>query len=159
MTKTDTENKEIALNRRAFHEYFIEARYEAGLMLQGWEVKSLRAGKTQLVDAYVILKQGEAWIIGMNITPLPTVSTHIHPDPTRSRKLLLNRKELNTLIGLVERKGYSLVPLSLYWKHSRAKLCIALVKGKKQHDKRAAEKDRDWQREKARLSRRVSLGK
>lgn len=155
MTKTHTENKDIAVNRRALHDYFIEERFEAGLVLQGWEVKSLRAGKTQLVDAYIILKDAAPWVIGMTITPLQTASTHIQPDSTRTRKLLLSRQEINRLIGLVERKGYTLVPLSLYWKRGRAKLCIGLAKGKKQHDKRATEKERDWSREKARLARRA----
>lgn len=151
MAQSKSENKEIAVNRRAFHEYFIEERFEAGLMLQGWEVKSLRAGKVQLAESYVILKGGEAWIVGMHVTPLKTASTHVQPDPTRSRKLLLHEKEINKLIGGVERKGYTLIALSLYWKHNRVKLEIALVKGKKQHDKRATEKAKDWEREKARI--------
>ncbi|MBI5447397.1 MAG: SsrA-binding protein SmpB [Gammaproteobacteria bacterium] len=151
MTQVKPENKEIAVNRRAFHDYFVEERFEAGLVLQGWEVKSLREGKVQLAESYVILKGGEAWVVGMHISPLKTASTHIHPDPTRSRKLLLNQKELNKLIGGIERKGYTAVALSLHWKHSRAKLDIALAKGKKQHDKRATEKAKEWQLEKARM--------
>ena len=141
----------IALNKKARHEYALEERTEAGLALEGWEVKSLRAGKVQLVDSYVLLKNGEAFLFGALITPLPTASTHIHPDPTRTRKLLLHRDELDRLIGAVERKGYSLVPTAMYWRKGRAKLEIALAKGKKAHDKRAALKERDWQRDKARV--------
>lgn len=141
----------IALNKKARHEYFIEERLEAGLALEGWEVKSLRAGKGQLTEAYVIIRNGEAWLFGAHITPLPTASTHIQPDPSRTRKLLLHQHELGHLVGAVERKGYTIVPLALYWKKGLAKLEIGLAKGKQQHDKRAAEKARDWQREKARL--------
>lgn len=147
----DSGRKVIAVNRKAHHEYTLEARYEAGVVLHGWEVKSLRAGKAQVVDAYVLLKKGEAWLIGSNISPLLSASTHIHPDPTRSRKLLLHRKELNTLIGLIERRGYTLIPLSIYWSKGRIKLEIGLAKGKKQHDKRETERDRDWERQKQRL--------
>jgi SsrA-binding protein len=143
----------IALNKKARHEYALEDRFEAGLALEGWEVKSLRAGKVQLVDSYVLLKDNEAWLFGALITPLPTASTHIHPDPTRTRKLLLHRDEIDRLIGAVDRKGYSLIPTALYWKKGRAKLEIALAKGKKAHDKRAAIKERDWQRDKQRLLR------
>lgn len=141
----------IAVNRQATHDYFIEERFEAGLVLEGWEVKSLRAGRAQLKESYVTLKSGEAWLLGAHISPLPSASTHIEPDPTRTRKLLLHKQELNRLIGHVERKGYTLVPLVLYWSKGRAKLEIGLAKGKKLHDKRATEKDRDWQREKQRL--------
>ncbi len=141
----------IALNKKAKHEYFIEERYEAGISLEGWEVKSLRAGRLQLSESYVTIKETEAFLFGAHITPLPTASTHIHPDPVRTRKLLLHRRELDKLIGMVERKGYTLVPLAMYWKKGMAKLEIGLAKGKKQHDKRAAEKDRDWQRDKERL--------
>ncbi len=144
-------NKTIAQNKKAWHEYFFEERYEAGIALQGWEVKSLRAGKCQLVDSYVLIKDGEAYLLGALITPLPTVSTHFIPDPTRTRKLLLHREELNKLIGAVERKGYALIATALYWKGGRAKVDIGLAKGKKQHDKRETEKDRDWAREKGRL--------
>jgi SsrA-binding protein len=144
----------IAENRRARYDYFIEERLEAGLVLQGWEVKSMRAGKAQVAEAYVYLKEGEAFLFGANITPLKTASTHVVPDPIRTRKLLLNKSELSRLIGSVERKGYTLVPLDLHWKDGRAKLEIGLAKGKKQHDKRATEKDRDWQRDKARVMRR-----
>lgn len=141
----------IALNKKARHDYFIEDRMEAGLVLEGWEVKSLREGRVQLSDSYVILKSGEAWLLGCLITPLQTASTHIKPDPTRTRKLLLHREELSKLVGAVERKGYALIPLALYWKHGRAKLEIGLAKGKKEYDKRATLKDRDWQRQKERL--------
>jgi SsrA-binding protein len=144
----------IAENRRARYDYFIEERLEAGLVLQGWEVKSMRAGKAQVAEAYVYLKEGEAFLFGANITPLKTASTHVIPDPVRTRKLLLNKSELSRLVGSVERKGYTLVPLDLHWKEGRAKLEIGLAKGKKQHDKRATEKDRDWQRDKARVMRR-----
>jgi SsrA-binding protein len=143
----------IALNKKARHDFLIEERFEAGLALEGWEVKSARAGKVQLVDAYVIIKKGEAWLIGALISPLLTASTHIHPDPTRTRKLLLHRHELSKLIGAVERKGYALIPLAMYWKNSRVKLEIGLAKGKKEHDKRASDKERDWQREKQRILR------
>lgn len=146
----------IAVNRRARHDYFIEADYECGLALEGWEVKSLRAGKAQLTESYVHLRDGEAWLLGAHISPLTTASTHIHPDPTRTRKLLLHRHELDGLIGDVERKGYTLVPLSLQWKKGKAKLTIGLAKGKKQHDKRATQKDRDWRRQKARVLKSVN---
>lgn len=141
----------IALNRQASHDYFIEERYEAGLVLQGWEIKSLRSGRVQLKESYVVLKNGEAWLVGSHISPLTSASTHVIPDPVRTRKLLLHRAELSRLIGHVERKGYTLVPLALYWKKGRSKLEIGLAKGKKMHDKRAAEKDRDWQRERQRV--------
>jgi SsrA-binding protein len=143
----------IALNKKARHDFMLEERLEAGLALEGWEVKSLRAGKVQLVDSYILLKDNEAWLFGCLITPLPTASTHIHPDPTRTRKLLLHRDEIDKLIGAVDRKGYSLIPTALYWKKGRAKLEIALARGKKEHDKRAAIKERDWQRDKQRLLR------
>lgn len=149
--KTSDAHSTIALNKKARHDYFIEDRYEAGLTLQGWEVKSLRAGRINLTDSYVILKDGEAWLLGLNITPLPTASTHIQPEPTRTRKLLLHRLEIDKLAGAVERKGYTMVALALYWKRGRAKIEIGLARGKKQHDKRDAERDRDWQREKQRL--------
>ena len=141
----------IALNKKARHNYILEDRLEAGLALEGWEVKSLRAGKVQMVDSYVLLKDNQAWLFGCLITPLPTASTHIHPDPTRTRKLLLHRDEIDRLVGAVERKGYSLIPTALYWKKGRAKLEIALAKGKKEHDKRADIKDRDWKRDKQRI--------
>ncbi len=141
----------IALNKKARHDFFMEDRLEAGLVLQGWEVKSLRAGRVQLRDSYVIVKDGEAFLLGAIVTPLPTASTHIQPDPTRTRKLLLHRDELSRLIGAVERKGYALIPTSMYWKKGRAKLEVTLAVGKKAHDKRATLKERDWQREKQRV--------
>ncbi|MBV8802863.1 MAG: SsrA-binding protein SmpB [Gammaproteobacteria bacterium] len=143
----------IAVNRRARHDYTIEDCYEAGISLQGWEVKSLRAGKIQLDQGYVVLKNAEVWLIGAQISPLNTASTHVHPDPQRTRKLLLHEREISRLIGNVERKGYTLVPLKLYWKNNKVKLEIGLAKGKKLYDKRAAEKDRDWQRSKERKLR------
>jgi SsrA-binding protein len=149
--RSDKPSSTIALNKLARHDYELEDRFEAGLVLQGWEVKSLRAGRVQLRDSYVILKDGEAWMLGLLITPLPTASTHIHPDAQRTRKLLLHREELRRLIGAVERKGYTLVPTALYWSKSRAKAEIALAKGKKTHDKRAADRDRDWQRDRQRI--------
>ena len=154
MKQTQKTNTTIAVNRKATHEYFIEDRFEAGVSLQGWEVKSLRAGRIQLDQGYVLLKNGEAWLFGALITPLQTVSTHITPDPQRSRKLLLKQREISKLIGSVERRGYTIVPLSLYWKSNRVKLEIGLAKGKKLHDKRASEKERDWQRQKQRILKR-----
>ncbi|KTD07572.1 SsrA-binding protein SmpB [Legionella jamestowniensis] len=141
----------IATNKKAHFEYFIEDEYEAGIVLEGWEVKSLRAGKINLSDAHIIIKYGEAFLLGAQIQPLPTAAAHLFPDPIRTRKLLLNRKEINQLIGSVERQGYTLIPLSLYWKHNRVKMKLALAKGKKTHDKRETIKDRDWNRERARL--------
>lgn len=151
MTQKQKDNSQIAANRKATHEFFIEERYEAGLVLQGWEVKSLREGRVQLDQGYILLKSNEAWLFGALITPLQTASTHIHPEPQRSRKLMLHIRELNKLIGLVERKGYTLVPLNLYWKNNRVKIEIGLAKGKKLHDKRATEKERDWLRQKQRI--------
>ena len=143
----------IVENKKAFHDYFIEQRYEAGMVLEGWEVKAIRAGRAQLKEAYVIV-QGEALhLIGAHISPLPTASTHIHPDPTRTRKLLLHAAEINKLIGSVERAGYTMVPINLHYARGRVKLEIGLAKGKKQHDKRADEKDQDWKREQQRLMR------
>lgn len=146
-------NKSIALNRRARHDYFIEQTFEAGIVLEGWEVKSIRDGRVQLNESYALLKNDEAWLFGSHITPLMTASTHIHPDPTRTRKLLLNQKEISKLIGATERKGYTLIPLSMYWKNGRVKLELGLAKGKQQHDKRASEKEQEWKREKERLLR------
>ncbi len=143
----------IAQNKKAFHDYFIEEKYEAGLALLGWEVKSIRAGRGNLKEAYVTVRGEEVYLIGAHISPLPTVSTHITADPVRSRKLLLHAEEIRRLIGKVERAGYTLVPLDLHFKGGRIKLEIGLAKGKKQHDKREAEKQRDWQREKSRLMR------
>jgi len=144
-------DKVIAVNRRARHDYFIEDKFEAGLALEGWEVKSLREGRAQITEAYVNLNKGEAWLVGAHISPLTTTSTHIKANPTRARKLLLNRYELDRLTGAVERKGYALVPLNLHWYKGRAKLDLGLAKGKKQHDKRADKKDQDWKRQKARI--------
>ena len=143
----------IVENKKAFHDYFVEERYEAGLVLEGWEVKAIRAGRVQIKEAYVILKAEEPFVVGMHVSPLPTASTHIHPDPTRSRKLLLNAEEIRRLIGKVEQRGYTLVPLDLHYTKGRVKLAIGLAKGKKQHDKRETEKEREWQREQQRLLR------
>jgi SsrA-binding protein len=148
--KADRTPSSIAQNKKARFDYFIEDRLEAGIALQGWEVKSMRAGKAQLTDSYVILREGEAWLLGAHIAPLTTASTHVTADPKRIRKLLMNRREIDRLTGLVERKGYTLIALELYWKQNRAKVAVGLAKGKKQHDKRDTEKDRDWQRDKAR---------
>lgn len=152
--KEKTSSSTIALNKKARHDYIIEDKFEAGIVLEGWEVKSLRAGKVQLRDSYVFLKDGEAWLLSTTITPLQTASTHIKPEQMRMRKLLLHRHELNRLIGAVERKGYTLVALAMYWKHGRAKVEIALAKGKQAHDKRASAKDRDWKIEKQRILKR-----
>lgn len=141
----------IVLNKKSRHDFSLEDRFEAGIVLEGWEVKSLRSGKVQIRDSYVFLKGNEAWISNLVITPLETASTHIKPEPSRVRKLLLHREEINKLIGAVERKGYTLVATAMYWKKGMAKVEIALAKGKKAHDKRASEKERDWQREKARI--------
>jgi SsrA-binding protein len=143
----------IVENKKAFHDFFIEERFEAGLVLEGWEVKSIRAGRAQLKEAYVIVNNAALWLIGSHISPLPEASTHINPDPVRTRKLLMRSAEIHKLIGKVERAGYTLVPLNLHYTKGRIKLDIGLAKGKKQHDKREAEKDRDWQREKQRLMR------
>ena len=146
-----TNNNTITINKKAKHDYFIEQRMEAGLVLEGWEVKSLRAGRVQLRDSYVILKKGEAWLIGSLITPLPSTSTHIQAEQDRTRKLLLNKTELKKLLGSVERKGYTLIAIALYWKNSRVKCEIGLSKGKKEYDKREVTKQRDWQRQKERI--------
>lgn len=143
----------IAENRRARHEYHLEEFLEAGIVLQGWEVKALRAGKGSIADAYVILRRGEAFLLGANIHPLLSASTHVKASPERTRKLLLHKEELKKLIGFTQRKGYTLVATRLYWKNGKVKLGFALAKGKKQHDKRQAIKDRDFQREQARLTR------
>jgi SsrA-binding protein len=144
----------IAVNRRARHDYHIDESFEAGLVLEGWEVKALRAGNAQIGESYVNLRSGEAWLIGAHFSPLKTASTHIKTDPTRTRKLLMHRGQLDRLIGAVERKGNTLVPLDLHWSKGRAKLLIGLARGKKQHDKRHAAKDRDWQRQKERILKR-----
>ena len=151
MAEDKTKPGTIALNKKARHEYFIDERYEAGIALQGWEVKALRAGRLQLKEGYVLLKDGEAYLFGAHISPLSTTSTHVIADPTRSRKLLMHRRQIDSLIGAVERKGHTIVPLAMYWKNGKAKLEIGLARGKKQHDKRADSRDRDWQPEKGRL--------
>ena len=141
----------IVDNKKAFHDYFIEERFEAGLVLEGWEVKSIRAGRIQLKEAYVIVRNGEIFLFGAHISPLTTASTHIHPDPVRTRKLLLNASEISKLVGKVERAGFTLVPLNMHFKKGRIKCEIGLAKGKKQYDKRDTEKERDWQREQQKL--------
>ena len=143
----------IVQNRKAFHDYFIEERLEAGIVLDGWEVKAISAGRVQLKEAYVIVHGGEIHLVGCHISPLPAASTHVTADPTRTRKLLLHASEINRLIGSVERSGYALVPIDMHYSRGRIKLEIGLAKGKKQHDKRAAEKDREWRREQQRLMR------
>lgn len=141
----------IADNRKARHDYFIEEEFEAGIVLEGWEVKSIRAGRIQIAESHVIIRDSELFVLNMHISPLETASTHIRPDATRSRKLLMHKREINKLIGRVEQRGYTLVPLNLYFKKGRIKMTLALAKGKKQHDKRETIKDRDWEREKARI--------
>jgi SsrA-binding protein len=141
----------IAVNKKARFDFFIEDKLQAGLVLEGWEVKSLRAGRVQITESHVSIHKSEAWLLGAHITPLATASTHIQPNPIRRRKLLLNRNELDKLIGAVERKGYTLVPLNLHWSKGRAKLDIGLAKGKKMHDKRETKKDQDWKREQGRI--------
>jgi SsrA-binding protein len=141
----------ITVNKKAFHDYFVEEKYEAGLALQGWEVKAIRAGRVNIKESYVVIKNGEIFLIGMHLTALPTASTHVNPDPTRTRKLLLHNEQIMKLIGKVERAGYALVPLDLHYTRGRIKAEIGLAKGKKQHDKRADEQDKDWKREKERL--------
>ena len=150
MSKKSSPNS-ICLNRKARHDYHIEEQFEAGLVLEGWEIKSLREGRGQIKDSYVRMKNGEAWLMGAHISPLETASTHINPDPTRSRKLLLHAKELNKLIGATERQGYTIIPLNIHLKRNRAKLEIALAKGKKTYDKRQSEKQQQWSRDKQRL--------
>ena len=141
----------IAVNRKARHDYFIENVHEAGLVLEGWEVKCIREGRAQITEAYVTLNKGEAWLVGAHFSPMTSTSTHVKANPTRSRKLLLNRQELDRLTGAVERKGYALIPLNMHWHKGNAKLDVGLGKGKKQHDKRADKKDQDWQRQKERI--------
>lgn len=143
----------IAQNKRARHDYTIEERFEAGIALQGWEVKALRAGRISLSESYAIVRRGEIFLFGAQITPLISASSHVRADDRRTRKLLLHRREIDRLIGKVEREGYTLIPLSLYWKQGKVKLDLALAKGKQAHDKRQAAKERDWQREKARVMR------
>jgi SsrA-binding protein len=141
----------IVENRKAFHDYFVEERYEAGLVLEGWEVKAIRAGRAQISDAYVVVDKGALWLIGGHISPLLSASTHVQADPVRTRKLLLNAEEIRRLIGKVEQRGYTLIPLDLHYSKGRIKLQIALAKGKLKHDKRASEREKEWQREKTRL--------
>ena len=141
----------ITTNKKAFHDFFIEEKFEAGIVLEGWEVKAIRAGRVQVKEAYVVVKNGEIWLLGMHITPLSEASTHVHPDPVRTRKLLLHEREIAKLIGKVERAGYTLVPVDLHYTRGWVKLEIGLAKGKKQHDKRATEQDKDWKREQGRL--------
>ena len=143
----------IVENRKAFHDYFIEERYEAGLVLEGWEVKAIRAGRAQIAEAYVIVKENALWLLGSHISPLLAASTHISPDPVRTRKLLLSAEEIRRLVGKVEQRGYTLIPLDLHFSKGRIKLQIALAKGKLKHDKRASEREKEWQREKTRLLR------
>ncbi|MBS0485059.1 MAG: SsrA-binding protein SmpB [Proteobacteria bacterium] len=143
----------IVQNKKAFHDYFIEEKYETGMVLEGWEVKAIREGRVQLKEAYVIIRNGELYLIGSHISPLMTASTHIHPDPVRTRKLLLHAEEIRRLIGKVERAGYTLIPLDMHYKAGRIKLEIGLAKGKKQHDKRESEKQKEWERTKQRLMR------
>ena len=143
----------IIQNKKALHDYFIEQRFEAGVVLEGWEVKAIRAGRAQIKEAYVIVNAGELFLFGCHISPLATASTHINPDPIRTRKLLLHADEISKLIGSVERAGYTLVPLDMHYKRGRVKLEIGLAKGKKQHDKREAQKDREWRRQQQRLLR------
>jgi SsrA-binding protein len=149
--KKKTPPNQIAVNRKARHDYSIEENFEAGLSLMGWEVKSLRAGRISMTESYILVKDNELWWFGGHISPLSSASTHVKTDPTRTRKLLMHRTEIDRLIGQVERKGYTLVPLALYWKHGRVKLDIGLAKGKKSHDKRASDKERDWKRDKERI--------
>ncbi|MGH8765235.1 MAG: SsrA-binding protein SmpB [Burkholderiales bacterium] len=143
----------IAENRKAFHDYFVEERYEAGLVLEGWEVKAIRAGRAQIGDAYVVVKENALWLLGAHISPLLSASTHVSPDPMRTRKLLLRAEEVSRLIGKVEQRGFTLIPLDLHFSKGRIKLQIALAKGKLKHDKRASEREKEWQREKTRLLR------
>jgi SsrA-binding protein len=143
----------IVENRKAFHDYFIEERYEAGIVLEGWEVKAIRGGRSSIAEAYVMVRDAELFLIGAHITPLPTASTHVTPDPTRTRKLLLNGDEIKRLIGKVEQRGYTLIPLNLHYTKGRIKLEVGLGRGKLKHDKRATEKEKEWNREKQRLLR------
>ena len=143
----------IVQNRKAHHDYFVEECYEAGLALEGWEVKAIRAGRVQIADAYVVVRNAALWLLGAHISPLPTVSTHFTPDPTRTRKLLMHAEEIKRLIGKVEQRGHTLIPLDMHYRKGRIKLEIALARGKLKHDKRASEREREWQRDKQRLLR------
>ena len=152
--KTKTASKTIAVNKRARFEYHIDERIEAGIALEGWEVKALRAGRVQFADSYVLLRDNEAFLFGCQINPLATASTHVRPDPVRTRKLLLHRREIDRLVGAVDRKGFTVIPTAMYWSKGRAKVEIGLARGKRQHDKRKTEKDRDWERQKGRIMKR-----
>ena len=152
--KNKKATKTIALNKRARFEYHIEDRFEAGIALEGWEVKSLREGRVQFADSYVLLRENEAYLFGCQINPLPTASTHITPDPVRTRKLLLHRREIDRLVGAVERRGYTVIPTAMYWSRGRVKVEVGMARGKRQHDKRKSEKDRDWERQKGRIMKR-----
>jgi SsrA-binding protein len=152
--KNKTTSKTIALNKRARFEYHIEDRFEAGIALEGWEVKALRAGRVQFADSYILLKDNEAFLFGCQINPLSTASTHVTPDPARTRKLLLHRREIDRLVGAVDRKGYTVIPTAMYWSRGKAKVEIGMARGKRQHDKRKTEKDRDWERQKGRIMKR-----
>lgn len=154
-TSKSGESNSIANNRKAYHDYEIEESLEAGLVLEGWEVKSIREGKAQLRDSYIVVKKGEVFLLNANITPLSTVSTHITADPTRTRKCLLHAREIGKLLGVVAQKGYTLIPLALYWKKNRVKVQVGLARGKKEFDKRASLKEKDWTREKARLIKKL----
>ncbi|MDE0249431.1 MAG: SsrA-binding protein SmpB [Gammaproteobacteria bacterium] len=145
------QDNQIAVNKKARHDYFIIEHLEAGLVLEGWEVKSLRAKHLQLKESYVLIKNMQAWLLGAHINPLPTASSHVHADPTRTRRLLLHRGEIAKLVGAVDRKGYTIVPLSMYWKRGKAKLEIAIAKGKQKHDRRASIRERDWERDRQRI--------
>jgi SsrA-binding protein len=152
--KTNNTTKTIALNKRARFEYHIEDRLEAGISLEGWEVKALRAGRVQFADSYILLKENEAFLFGCQISPLTTVSTHVTPDPVRTRKLLLHRREIDRLVGAVDRRGYTVIPTAMYWSGGKVKVEIGMARGKRQHDKRKTEKDRDWERQKGRIMKR-----
>lgn len=151
MKQKKTPDNNIITNKKAFHDYFLEEHFEAGLALEGWEVKALRAGRIQVKESHILVKNGELFLFGAYITPLPSASTHVFPDPSRTRKLLLHRREIAKLIGAAERDGYTLVPVNLYWKNGYVKVNLAIAKGKKEFDKRAVKKDRDWARQKERL--------
>jgi SsrA-binding protein len=155
--KTKSDASTIAVNRKARYDYFIEETFETGITLQGWEVKSIRSGRVNVAESYVVIRRGEIWLLGAHISPLDSASTHIEPDPIRTRKLLLHQKEIEKLIGRVERRGYTLVPLTMYWKKHLVKLKIALGKGKQQRDKRATIKEREWKREQAQSLKKYKL--
>lgn len=151
MSKNKPKDNSIITNKKAFHDYFLEEHFEAGIALQGWEVKSLRAGRVQIKESHILVKNGEIFLFGALITPLPSASTHVFPDPQRTRKLLLHKHQIAKLIGAAERDGYTPAPVSLYWKNGFVKIDLAIAKGKKEFDKRQVKKDRDWERQKARI--------